>query len=225
MKNIAKVGYGAGILGSAALVAASYMAWVPLDLTEVLGFVTGGWCVWLIVKENIWNWPIGIANSIFFAALFWQSRLFADMGLQLVYIVLGFFGWYWWMFGSKEKTELRVSRTPRATAAMLALLGIALTIGMTWYLRSVSDAAPFLDALTTVMSLVAQYLLTKKYIENWYVWLSADAIYIFLYASKDLYLTAVLYGVFFGMCIAGLRSWHISLRRIGPEPAPSLANL
>ena len=84
-------------IASAVFTYASYKHWVGFQLTEVLGFITGGYCVWLAVVENIWNWPIGIINAGFFTVLFMQSRLFADAGLQIVYIILGFLGWYWWL--------------------------------------------------------------------------------------------------------------------------------
>ena len=84
---------------------------------------------------------------------------------------------------------------------------IVTTYGLTIYLRHISDVAPFWDAFTTVLSLVAQYLLTKKLIQNWYVWISVDVIYIALYAFKNLYLTAILYFIFLCMCIRGIMEW------------------
>lgn len=197
---------GFGLL-SVALVVASWRGWVPMTMTEVLAFISGVVTVWLVVKENIWNWPIGILNSAFFVAVFWNARLFADMGLQAVYIVLGILGWYWWLKGGKNRTALTITRTSWSTWAVLATLTTLSTYGATLYLRSVNDAAPFWDALTTVLSLVAQYLLTKKKIENWLVWITADVIYIALYFYKDLYLTSGLYIIFLLMCVAGWRAW------------------
>lgn len=196
---------------SAALVVGTWLGWLPLDLIEVFGFVTGGICVWLTVKQQIWSWPIGLANNAFFIALFFQSRLFADMGLQVIYIILGVLGWYWWLRGGERHSRLLVSRASGRTVVVLAVIVAAGTWGLTLFLRSVGDAAPFLDALTTMLSLAAQYLLTRKLIENWYVWITADIIYIGLYASKGLPLTAVLYGLFLGMCVMGLREWRRSL--------------
>ena len=175
---------------------------------EVFGFISGALCVWLTVREHVWNWPIGIINSAFFTYLFLRSHLYADMSLQVVYIVLGFLGWYWWLYGGKDKKELKITTTPVSEWVILIVLGIASTVGMTWYLQTVNDAAPFWDALTTVLSLIAQYQLTKKYVENWYVWIIADVIYIALYAYKDLYLTSVLYVLFLLLCISGLREWR-----------------
>ncbi len=84
------------ISGSVALLVGSWFHAIPFSFTEDLGFITGALAVWLTVVENIWNFPIGIANDIFFFVLFLQARLFADMGLQVLYIILGFQGWYLW---------------------------------------------------------------------------------------------------------------------------------
>jgi len=203
----------AAVVISTALILASTEHWIELQLTEVLAFITGGVCVWLIVKQNIWNWPIGIANDLFFVVLFLQARLFADMSLQVVYVFLGFLGWFWWLNGGREATELTVSRVSPAQCVVLVILAAAATYGGTLYLQSVKDSAPFLDALTTVLSLIAQYMLTRKYIENWWVWISADVIYIGLYAYKHLYLTSVLYGIFLSMCIVGLLQWTQSMQQ------------
>jgi nicotinamide mononucleotide transporter len=128
----------------------------------------------------------------------------------VVYIILGFLGWYWWLYGGKNKTELKVQDINVKTAITLAIITIACTWLMTLYLRTINDAAPFWDALTTVLSLVAQYLLTKKILQNWYVWIFADIIYIALYAYKNLYLTSGLYFIFLCMCIRGVIEWKAS---------------
>lgn len=209
-----RITYGIALLASILLGVAAYFNKLPFGFTETLGFVTGAWCVWLTVKENVWNWPIGIANSAFFLILFWQSSLFADATLQIIYITLGFLGWYWWLRGGKNKTELPISRTPRKEWIWIAVL-FALGTWLEWtILVRAHDAAPFLDALTTAMSLVAQYLLTKKRFENWYVWMSVDVIYVYLYANKHLYLTAILYAIFFAMCVRGFIEWKRTLEKI-----------
>jgi nicotinamide mononucleotide transporter len=210
------------LLGSVALIAGAWSGALPLGLVETFGFVTGAACVWLVVKEHIWNFPLGIANNIFFVALFFGARLYADMALQLVYIVLGVLGWYWWLRGGVGRTELRVTRATPATLLALAAIAAVATAGLTLFLRSVGDAAPFLDALTTTLSLAAQYLLTRKLLENWYVWIAADIIYIGLYIARDLHLTAALYALFLGLCLLGLRRWRRSLTD-GPIPSALVA--
>src|SRR5882762_9496262 len=90
-----------------------YLAWrgiVPITLAETLGFLTGVVCVWLIVKENIWNWPVGIANNVLYVVVFWRARLFADMSLQFIYIALGILGLYRWLYGGEKHGTLRISR-------------------------------------------------------------------------------------------------------------------
>jgi len=192
-----------------------YLSWrqrVPISMTETLGFLSGVVCVWLIVKENVWNWPVGIANNIFYVVVFGRARLFADMSLQFVYIALGCLGLYRWLYGGKELDGLRIIRIDAKTAILLSIFIMAVVGALTIYLRRVQDAAPFLDACTAVLSICAQYLLTKKILENWWLWIVTDAISVGLYLYKSLTLTAVLYLVFLAMCITGLIQWRRTLR-------------
>ncbi|HVX23888.1 MAG TPA: nicotinamide riboside transporter PnuC [Candidatus Saccharimonadales bacterium] len=214
-----KLLWGLSFLLSGLFILASMQHWVSFGLTEVLGFVTGGYCVWLAVVENIWNWPIGILNAVAFTVLFLGSRLYADAGLQIVYIVLGFVGWYWWLKGGEHKSELKVQHIGVLESLALAIVGIVATVGFTRFLASINDVAPFWDGLTTVSSLVAQYMLTRKYLENWYVWIATDVIYIGLYGFKHLALTAVLYVIFLTMCLVGVRDWRKSATKQTTEQA------
>lgn len=183
-----------------------------MSWTEVAGFVTGALCVFLVVRQHIANFAVGIANNVFFIVLFWRVGLYADAGLQVVYIGLALYGWRWWLHGGPDRSRLTVSRTPRPEALWLAAAGIAATVGLTAFLASTTDSTvPFWDAVTTVLSLQATYLLTRKRLENWWVWITADVLYIALYAYKDLHLTAVLYAGFLGLCIAGLVQWRRAL--------------
>ena len=191
----------------------SYRVWWSISVTEAWGFVTGGICVWLVVREHLWNWPIGIANNIVFFFLFLHGRLFADMSLQIVYLVLGAYGWLNWLFGGEKRTVLKISKTTRVEWLIMAVLIPLGTWGFREILLVVNGAAPFWDSLTTVLSLAAQYLLCRKRFENWLLWIAADVIYIPLYLSRHLPLTAVLYGVFLAMCLMGLREWNRSMKK------------
>ena len=205
-------------LGSA-LVAASAAGLLPYGLTETLGFATGAACVYLVVKENVWNFPLGIANNVFFLFLFWQARLYGDGALQVVYVALGLQGWYLWLYGGENRTALRVERAPRRVLLGVAAFVFAGTVALWFVLRAVKDSAPVLDAFTTVLSLAAQYLLNRKAVENWLLWITADVLYIYLYVTRGLHLTAVLYFVFLCLCVAGLRGWRRSLARQRDETA------
>jgi|ERR1044072_3976052 nicotinamide mononucleotide transporter len=209
-----------GGAASLALVYASWREWAPFGLTpfsmtEALGFVTGAICVYLVVKENVWNFPIGIANSAFFLVLFTGAQLYGDAALQVVYIALGFQGWYLWLRGGENRTPLSVESASRRLLAGVAAFVVAGTVALTLVFRAVNDSAPFLDAFTTVLSLGAQYLLNRKMVENWLLWITADIVYIYLYAARGLHLTAVLYFIFLCLCIAGLRSWLKSMSERG----------
>lgn len=197
---------------------------------EILAFVTGVWCVWLAARRHILNFPVGIINTSLFVVLFLGVGLYADMVLQFVYIALGVAGWYWWLRGGPQRSALAVRRTsPAHRAVLVAALG-ATTWAIYYLLSSHTDSTvPELDALTTALSLVAQYMLSRKLLEHWYVWISADLIYIPLYASKGLYLTAGLYAIFLTLCVYGLLAWrgHLAAtgaaQPIGAPVAPAAA--
>lgn len=205
------IGWAVLAVVSSGLLVGSLGGWLPISGTEILGFATGAACVMLVVRENIWNYPVGIANNVFFIVLFWRSRLYGDMGLQVVYVGLAAIGWRQWLHGGKDHGRLTVQRVGGYEACALGAVGAALTAGFTMYFRAINDSAPFLDALTTALSLVAQWLLNGKRLENWFVWISADVLYVYLYTSKGLYLTAVLYAGFIGLCVAGLLAWRRAL--------------
>lgn len=192
----------------------------PVTWVELLGFLTGGVCVALTVRRNVWNFPVGIANAGFFLVLFASSRLWADAGLQIVYIALGFAGWWQWQRGRGEvRGPLRVTRAPGTELAWCIAFVIAGTAALYVLLEHADGAAPLFDALTTCLSLAAQWLLNAKRIQTWYFWMAADVIYVPLYLSKDLNLTALIYVVFLGLTVAGLRSWRRALAQDAPTPA------
>jgi nicotinamide mononucleotide transporter len=215
-----KGAYALFALGGSLLIYLSWREPARISTTETLGFLTGVACVWLIVKENIWNWPVGIANNIFYVFVFWYARLYADMSLQFVYIALGILGLYRWLYGGAKHNALHISRISSKTSFYLSIFIVASVTALTFYLRRVQDAAPFLDACTAVLSICAQYLLTKKILENWWLWIITDTISVALYLYKSLALTALLYAVFLAMCIAGLVQWRRTLRDAKPSPAP-----
>ncbi|HEX4948942.1 MAG TPA: nicotinamide riboside transporter PnuC [Blastocatellia bacterium] len=202
-----------GLSLSALVIIASWQQWLPIPMTEALGFVTGAACVYLVVQQSIWNFPLGIANNIFFLLLFGQARLFGDAGLLVVYIALGLHGWYQWRYGGEQRTALKITRASLGLGMVMVVAIAAMTVALVLILRAVSGSAPLLDAFTTALSLGAQYLLNRKVLENWFVWIVADVIYIYLYITRGLHLTAVLYGVFLCLCIAGLIQWRRALRR------------
>ena len=181
-----------------------------MSLWEVGGFIAGAVSVWLYVRQSVWAWPVGIANSACWLVLFWSYRLYLDAGLQVVYIGLGVAGWYWWLRGGGP-AGLPVTRTRPREAVLLAAVGLAVTGGLTWLMTLAGDALPLADATTTTVSLIAQFMLTRKLLESWWLWIAVDIAYVVMYTSQGLYLTAALQPVFIVMCVLGLRQWRASM--------------
>jgi len=184
---------------------------------EALGFVTGALCVWLTVRENIWNFPLGLVNVAAFAVVFLRAELYADAGLQLVYFVLGILGWYFWLSGGEQASTLDVRRASPLELLATSAAGIGMTFLLWELLSQYGSSASFWDALTTSLSLCAQWLLTRKRVENWWFWIVVDVIYVPLYLYKELYLTAILYAVFLCMATLGLLRWQSVLRKQVPD--------
>lgn len=184
-----------------------------MTLLEGAAFVTGVTNVWLAARQNVWNWPIGIVNVALYAVLFWQSRLYADAGLQVVYLVLAGYGWWAWLYGGAAHTPLRVQRASRGVLAVAAAAGGIFAFGAGFALHRFTDAAvPWVDSALTGASLVAQYLMTRKYLESWPVWVAADVAYVALFLNRRLYLTALLYAIFVGLAVYAWREWARSRR-------------
>jgi nicotinamide mononucleotide transporter len=183
------------------------MTWI-----EVLGFVTGAVSVAFAVRESAWNWPVGIANNVFFFILFWKAKLYADALLQVVYVIISIYGWWNWLRGGTGRSKLPITETRMRTGLLLLLATALSTAVLASVLHKFTDSqVPFADGVTTALSLTAQYMLSRKLLENWWVWMTADVIYIVLYCYKALYLTGILYAVFFAMCILGYIGWRKSL--------------
>ena len=192
---------------------------------EVASVAFGALAVWLTVRENVWCWPTGIVNVVLSAIVFAQARLYADAGLQLIYVALCLYGWYAWRHGGADHGALKVARTPNLGWAVLATSGVAFAAGLGLFLKRHTDAAlPFWDASTASFSLVAQWMQTRKWIENWLVWIAVDLVYVGMYVVKGLVLMAGLYAAFLVLAVAGLLAWRKSLVAVrkanDPDPEP-----
>lgn len=201
-----------------------YAFGAPTSWAEVLGFITGALCVYLVAKQNIWNWPIGIANNVLWIVLFLTAGLYADSGLQVVYIVLALIGWWTWLYGGVDRSILKTSWTNVKEWVWLLVVGSAgFLIVYSVLLHLTSSTVPVWDALTTVLSLMATWGQIHKKIESWILWMVADVIYVPLYVYKGLTLTAILYVGFFALCVLGLVKWIKSPREGSECLQPSVA--
>lgn len=188
-----------------------------VTVDQVIGTLLGVLCVWLTVRQNIWSWPTGLLTNVFFGLIFIRGRLYADLALQGIYVVLGFYGWYEWLYGGTGRTVLKVSPTPKRVSVMLGVLAlISVPLfgwGFTEAARAIGIPEPsvvYWDSATMVGCLVAQWMLAKKYLENWIVWIGTNLSYIALYLYKALPLLAGLQILFIILSVQGFRAWEKS---------------
>ena len=174
---------------------------------EVLGAVSGLACVALVARQHVWNWPIGLANNVFWALLFWRAKLYSDSTLQGVFFVLGCYGWWRWARGVSG-APLVVRRTRGREWLVMATAVIAAT-GMlaTWLAHKTDSPAPLADASVLTLSLAATWGQAEKLLESWWIWIAVDVISVPLYVSRGLYPTAGVYVLFGVLCVVGLRRW------------------
>ncbi|MEK5036196.1 nicotinamide riboside transporter PnuC [Paenibacillus sp. FSL R7-0302] len=176
---------------------------------EIASTVSGLLCVWLAAKQNIWTYPIGFVNIVFFMIVFYDARLYADFSLQIFFAVLSTYGWIYWL---RNKGDQPVKATQK-TSAGLAIAMMALTIIGTalwgYVLHQYTDASiPYADAFIAILSVVAQILLSSKRLENWYVWILVDVLSVGMYFYKGLHVIGILYIVFTINAIYGAIAWH-----------------
>jgi nicotinamide mononucleotide transporter len=177
---------------------------------ELISFALAVTTVLLNIRQNHWAWLFSIASSATYAVVFFDARLYGDSGLQLVFIGASLWGWSQWLRGAGKghETRLVVTRLDwSGWAAALASWGLFYLL-LSWYLKTYTNTdVPHIDGFLTAGSLVGQFLLARKKVENWHVWVIVDVLYVGLYVYKDLHVTAVLYAVFVLLALRGLRAW------------------
>jgi nicotinamide mononucleotide transporter len=179
---------------------------------EVAAVAFGVAAVWLTTRENAWCWPLGLLNVALSAVVFYEARLYADTGLQAVYFGLCLYGWHSWLRGGPGRGTLAVSHAPRRWLVVLGTIGVLTAFLLGYSLRRFTDASlPYWDSSTAAFSLVAQALQTRKWIENWPLWIVVDAVYVGIYVYKSLFLMAGLYLVFLALAVLGLVEWTRSM--------------
>ncbi|MFH0894889.1 MAG: nicotinamide riboside transporter PnuC [Bacteroidota bacterium] len=189
--------------------------WLLLNWIELTGAVTGIIGVWLTTKQIIWCWPVALINVIFYIYIFFVSKLYADFGLQIFYLVMTLYGWYNWLWGGENRTELKVTHIKRSLLIFCLITG---TIGFLisgFLLNEYTDAAfPFIDSLIAVWGIIGTFLMAKKIIEHWLIWIIVDIIATIIYLAKELDLTAGLYFIFTLLAASGYFKWKKDLKTI-----------
>jgi len=216
------------------------ITWLSENIVEVFGAVTGIAYVILEIRRNIFLWPLGILTSAVYIYVFGRNGFYAGMVLQGYYVVISIYGWYAWsrltngMRQSRDagersdavpqsrraqNSESEVKSDIRKIGYKTALICLVTSLGL-WALlwfslgRWTDSPVPLWDGLITSLSVVATWMLTRKYIEQWYVWIVANAIAVVVYLAVGMYPTATLFLVYFVMAIIGVRAWNVEKLRI-----------
>lgn len=184
--------------------------WLLNNKIELLGAILGIAYIFFSIRQSILTWPTGLLTSMLYTVVFLQSKFYADMGLQLYYVVISIYGWYFWIKGAKQK-ENKYLPVRKSTSKIWIILGIAtiiIYIILVFILINFTDSdVPYMDSLTTALSIIATWMLAKKYIEQWLIWIFVDAVSTGLYIYKNLWPTVILFIVYTIMAVMGYLEW------------------
>lgn len=185
---------------------------------EIAATVFGLISIIFTVRENIWCWPTGIVMVVLYTQIFYDQNLFSGMILQVIYIFLQIYGWHNWLHGGKDQGRLTVSRISPREAIAYAIICLISSAGLGYAMNNYTNAdLAYFDASVMVLSLAAQYLMTKKILESWLIWISVDVISVWMYYYKKLYLTMGLYAVFLCIAAMGFFEWMKSSQNTQPD--------
>lgn len=181
-------------------------------ILQVVGVVLGLLYLWLEYRADIRLWIVGLAMPVVHGVLYYKSGLYADFAMQTVYIAAGLYGLTAWSRRSKtqpEKAAISIGHTPLYGWAAAAAAYAVLHAAIYWVLVRFTDSSvPFWDSMTTALCMVAYWMLSRKYVEQWLVWLAVDAITVGLYLFKGIPLTASLYALYCVLAVAGYMRWR-----------------
>jgi len=193
--------------------------WFSGNYIELLGAILGIVYVFLSIRQNILTWPVGLLSSILYVWIFFDSKLYADMGLQMYYVFISIYGWHEWLKGNQDnaRAKLEVSRLNLKLGLLLTVISL-LIFGVIWLvlINYTDSQVPIADSLATSLSIVATWMLARKILEHWLVWIFVDAFSIGLFIYKDLLPTVILFVVYTIMAVVGFVEW----KREAPSKPP-----
>lgn len=196
-----------------------------MSVPEVIATVLGVIGVVLMIRENVWGWPVGMVQVAISAWVFFAAKLYSDVILQGFFLVIQAYGWWHWRHGEdRRRIDLPVTRLGGRAVASWLVAGAALTAGWGELMRRTTEAAlPHWDAFILVFSVIAQWLQARKRLENWAGWMAVNVVAVGVYWAKDLRLFAGLYAGFFVLAVAGHVAWRRSLHAAGATETPGAA--
>ena len=192
------------------------LEWLLGNYIELLGAILGFTYIFFSIKQHILTWPTGLLTSALYVVVFFNARLYADMGLQAYYVLISIYGWYFWLTGKKQNEEkVAVKTTRKILWLKLSLVSLALYALIYFILSNYTNSdVPHMDSVTTALSIVATWMLARKYIEHWLLWIFIDAFSVGLYVYKGLWATVILFVVYTAMAILGYMAWKKDLKKV-----------
>lgn len=190
--------------------------WLSGNYIELLGAILGFAYILFSIRQNIWTWPVGLLTSVLYVWVFLTTKLYADMGLQIYYVFISIYGWYEWVKGksSEGNEKLHITRLSLKMGLVLVFISVLVFLLMWYILENFTDSpVPFADSLATTLSIVATWMLARKILEHWLVWIFVDAFSIGLFWYKDLYPTVVLFVIYTVMALVGFFEWKKEWRQ------------
>jgi nicotinamide mononucleotide transporter len=191
------------------------MNWITDNIVEIIGTISGLIFLYLEIKQNKWLWPVGLLTSIMYIYVFFVAKLYADMSLQFYYVFISIYGWILWSRGKKqEEKKLPVIRLHLNLSLKLVAASIGIYALIAYILVNFTDGSvPYWDAFTTALSIVATWMLARKILEQWLVWIVVNSVSLGLYIYKDLNFTAVLFFFYTTMAVVGYLQWKKDMLR------------
>ena len=193
------------------------MDYLLANWLEVLGLLSGVLCVWLLIRENVLTFPIGLVYAVITVVVVARANLFADVVLNVYYVAMNAYGWYFWRFGGQQRRRANTLSVGLVPGSQWVWIVIAIVFGtsmMGWYFATQTDAAlPYPDSFTTVASFLAMWMSARKYLESWILWLIIDVVQVVLYLVKGIEAYALLYLIYLGMAVSGWLNWRKHLVR------------
>jgi nicotinamide mononucleotide transporter len=186
--------------------------WFIDHYVEVCGTLTGFLYLGFSIRQHFLTWPVGLLNALFYIVVFFTAKIYADMSLQFYYVAISIYGWWCWLHGSETGNILKVTRTAQVLWLKLMAASILLFMVIAFVLVRFTDSpVPYWDAVTTALSIVATWMLARKKIEHWLLWVVVDAISIGLFIVKELYPTTLLFLVYTILAVYGYFEWKKEL--------------
>lgn len=184
-----------------------WLSWEGLAVVLALLYLV------LAVKRSIWCWYAALFSTLIYMVIFYNKQLFMESALQIFYVVMAGYGWWQWRGGSEGDEHLPISTLPWRRHGLLIGIILFATAGFGFALSGTNAALPWLDSFTTVSAVVATWMVARKVLENWYYWFVIDSVSIYLYLSRELFLTALLFGGYLVLIVVGIVAWGRAYRQ------------